>query len=362
MDYCRLKGNLLTRLKVHSTVPYPVKPLFVGIETSCDETALALIQGTLVRGHIVHSQDHQASGGVVPQHAAREHLVQLPSVLDRLLAQAEVAPNEIHGIGVTAGPGLVGGLIVGLLFAKGLALSLLCPLWPVHHLEAHGLVARMNHTIDFPYLLLLISGGHCLLAIVHGVSQYEVLGQTYDDAAGECLDKVARALGGPYPGGPYVEQQAREGNPYGVPLPVPLAKEKSGNFSFSGLKTACLSWLNRQLPLTEQGRKDLCASLQRVMAESLCQRLAWALEKTSLSFCVVAGGVAANGYFRTRFQETCTLWGALFVAPPPSLCTDNGVMVAWTAYEHYQAGIPSSLHDNAYPHWPLSQLHPARSG
>jgi N6-L-threonylcarbamoyladenine synthase len=330
--------------------------VFLGIETSCDETAAALIQEDTLLSHVVYSQDHRAFGGVIPQVAAREHMEQIPHVIDSLFKQARLLPNEIGGIGVTAGPGLVGGLLVGLMFAKGLALSLSLPLWPIHHLEAHALMARMTQPIDFPYLLLLLSGGHCLMAEVQGVSSYTVLGQTYDDAVGECLDKVARVLGGPYPGGPYIERMAKEGDPHAITLPIPLAREVSCHFSFSGLKTACVQWIQKHRPLTDQVQKDFCASLQRTIADSLCQRLGYALKKTGLLQCVISGGVAANLYFRHRFEEVCHHHGALFIAPPPHLCTDNGAMVAWAAYEHARAGLSPDINSPARASWPLESL------
>lgn len=335
-----------------------IMKIFLGIETSCDETAAALVQGKTLLGHVVYSQDHRAFGGVMPQVAAREHMEHIPHVIDSLFTQAQIPLHALSGIGVTAGPGLVGGLLVGLMFAKGLALSLSCPLWPIHHLEAHALMVRMTEHVDFPYLAVLLSGGHCLMAEVRGVSSYKILGQTYDDAVGECLDKVARVLGGPYPGGPYIEQLAKGGNPRGIALPTPLAREVSCHFSFSGLKTACVQWINKHDPLSEQSKKDFCASLQRTIADSLCQRLGYALNKTGLARCVISGGVASNLYFRQRFQEVCQQHGAAFIAPPAHLCTDNGAMVAWATYEHFSAGIVPNLEHPARASWPLDTLAP----
>lgn len=332
--------------------------IFLGIESSCDETAVALIQGSRPLGHVIYSQDHRASGGVIPQVAAREHLHHLPLVIAHMLDQARISLTDIDGIGVSAGPGLVGGLLVGILWAKGLALALSKPLWPVHHLEAHALMVRMKTQVDFPYLLLLLSGGHCILAIVHGVGHYQVLGQTRDDAAGECLDKVARALGGPYPGGAYIEQQALKGNSYAIPLPVPLHHQGGLDFSFSGLKTACLRWITQHpdLPHSSSLRSDFCASFQRVIADSLCQRLSTALAQTRLSHCVISGGVASNQYFRTRLEATCRDHRSLFIAPNPADCTDNGLMIAWATHEYYQAGISPCDDFSARPRWPLENL------
>lgn len=332
--------------------------LLLGIETSCDETALCLLDHTKVRGHVLFSQDHSASGGVIPTVAAREHLTTLPLLFTRLLKEANLSLKEIQGIGVTRGPGLAGCLLVGVLFAQGLALSLQKPLWAIHHLEAHILVARKEEaTLSFPYLALLLSGGHCLIAIVHGVEKYTLLGQTYDDAAGECLDKVARALGGPYPGGPYVEERALRGDPYAVPLPIPLIKEKTCHFSFSGLKTASVRWIANNAPLSSQDKDNVCASLQRVMTESIERRLEYALDQTGLKQCVMVGGVASSSYFRQSFLSLCHKKGVEGFFPPPSSCTDNGIMVAWACYEHLSAGITPSYDFSIAPYWPLDHYH-----
>lgn len=330
--------------------------IFLGIETSCDETAVALVQNSSLLGHVLYQQDHRASGGVIPQVAAREHLTQLPGIIEKLFATTEISPKDISGIGVTAGPGLVGGLLVGMMFAKGLALSINKPIWPINHLEAHALVARMTLPVSFPYLLLLLSGGHSILATVRGVCNYEVLGQTLDDAVGECLDKVSRALGGPYPGGPYIEQMALQGNPYEIHLPIPLFRDHSLDFSFSGLKSASFRWLAKQENISDRIKSNFCASLQRVIADSLCQRLSFAFEKTSLRHCVIAGGVASNAYFRQRLEETSLNHNAFLISPPPYCCTDNGVMIAWAANEHYRAGIQPNNIFFAQPQWPLHKL------
>jgi N6-L-threonylcarbamoyladenine synthase len=335
--------------------------LFLGIESSCDETAAALIQDRRILAHIIHRQDHRASGGVIPQVAAREHMAFLPHVMDALWAQSGCRPQDLQGIGVTAGPGLVGGLLVGMLWAKGMACRWNIPLWPIHHLEAHGLMVRQSHNVPFPYGLLLLSGGHCLMAIVHGVHNYEVLGQTYDDAAGECIDKVARALGGPYPGGPFIESMAKHGNPMAVALPIPLAREQSCHFSFSGLKTACTQWIQRQErqgPLSDALKADFCASFQRVIAETLGQRLGYAMGQSGEKTWVISGGVAANAYFRGRLQEVCQRYEGQLIAPPPADCTDNGTMIAWATQEYCAAGQKPSLDFPVRPHWPLASLMP----
>ena len=338
--------------------------LFLGIESSCDETAAALVCNGRIVGHQIHRQDHRAFGGVIPQVAAREHLIFLPHVMDALWAESGCCAQDLDGIGVTAGPGLVGGLLVGILWAKGMACRWNKPLWPVHHLEAHALMVRYDHDVPFPYGLLLLSGGHCLMAAVSGVHQYKILGQTYDDAAGECIDKVARALGGPYPGGPFIQQCAQQGDPFAITLPIPLYKERSCSFSFSGLKTACIQWIakNQALgPLSESTKADFCASFQRTIAETLCQRLQYAMVDSGLTHWVISGGVASNTYFRSRLQDTCQNLGGQLIAPAPEHCTDNGAMIAWACAEYYAALQKPDLFFPVRAHWPLDQLEPSHS-
>ena len=334
--------------------------LLLGIETSCDETAVALLHHGQLVGHVVHQQDHRRFGGVMPQVAAGEHALWMPDVLQRLFDQTPFCASDIGALGVTSGPGLVGGLLVGVLWAKALACRWNIPLWPIHHLEAHGLMVRMQETVDFPYGLLLLSGGHCLLAVVHQVGQYTLLGQTYDDAAGECLDKVSRALGGPYPGGPYIEQMALLGDPWAVPLPVPLAKEKSCHFSFSGLKTACIQWISNHIPQAQEEdraimKANVCASLQRVVATSLIQRLRYAIQQTGLQTWVLSGGVAANTYFREQFNHMAKKDHIRLICPPAALCTDNGAVIAWATWERINAGMPPCRAFSVRPYWPLSE-------
>lgn len=333
--------------------------------------------GAQVLSHVLVTQDHRATGGVVPTQAARQHVALLPTVVQQALAQADV--REVDAVAVTAGPGLVAGLLVGVTFAQAYAQALGKPLWPVHHLHAHALVAGLHHQVPFPFLLLLLSGGHCVMAIVDSAHAWRVLGQTCDDAAGECLDKVARALGGPYPGGPWIEMLARHGDPHRVPLPIPMHKQKGMNFSFSGLKTACVQWIQRQGVLTAQDQADCAASLQRVIAGTLCARLGTALDHVrrqsegeqneenllvnlvrcvpSVRHCVVAGGVAANQYFREKLGQTCARAGVTLVCPEPALCTDNGVMIAWAGACLWRAGIAPTMpgHVRVRPYWPVDQ-------
>ena len=366
--------------------------IFLGIETSCDETALALIKGKEILGHEIYSQTH--IGGVIPSIAAREHGEILPYLANTLEKNTGILLKNVQGIGVTVGPGLLGGLLAGSLWAQGLSSSLLMedrepiPLWPVHHLGAHGLVARLYEDIPFPFVLLLLSGGHCLLLLVCGPQEFYRLGQSLDDAPGECLDKVARFMTGHYPGGPIIEQWAKKGLPT-ISLPNPLEGVKKCLFSFSGLKTAALQWLenyknsinNKEDFLDHNGYFnldknpplwDFCASLQKSIGKSLCRGLCQGLsliteKNTSFSeYCsfkdnekipvVMAGGVASNEYFRSLMEETCNNNNGLLFCPPISLCTDNGIMIAWAAQEYKKANILPSPYVYCHPSWPIDTL------
>jgi N6-L-threonylcarbamoyladenine synthase len=333
--------------------------LLLGIETSCDETAAALIENKKILSHCVHTQDHSAFGGVVPQISARQHVEKLPLLMQFLFDRSGRSVQDVKAVGVTSGPGLIGGLLAGVLFARGFACATGSSLYPIHHLEAHALMVRMEHNVAFPYLLVLLSGGHCMLVRVDGVGQYHILGQTYDDAVGECLDKVARCLGGPYPGGPFIEDMAKNGDPHAISLPTPLKKDPTCNLSFSGLKTACMSWIQscaHAEKLSVQAKRDLCASLQRVVADSLCQKIERALHISGMRRCILSGGVASNMYFRQRFERVCHSHGVDFFVPSARLCTDNGVMIAWALKERIDAGCscPDSFQVRA--RWPIDTL------
>jgi N6-L-threonylcarbamoyladenine synthase len=335
--------------------------IFLGIETSCDETALAAIlvqnsgAGARVLKELIYSQviEHQVFGGVVPEQAARMHIEHLP----RLWSELHAPLSEVAGIGVTAGPGLMGGLLVGSLFAKGLGMSAEIPVFPVNHLQAHVLVARMFEEIPFPYIALLISGGHCQILRVSGVSNYVLLGQTKDDAVGECLDKVGRTLGLLYPAGPAIEKLAVEGCENAFSFTRPLMREKNCDFSFSGLKTAANQLLKKEgIDLHHSHASDFCASFQKVVAEHLADRLKNALSQhQDIQRIVVAGGVSANRYFYHKLQSVLTSQQTLHVAPL-KYCTDNAVMVAWSAFEQQKANQSADLHFVTRPRWPLSEL------
>ncbi len=338
----------------------------LGIETSCDETAAAVVQGAAsveerILSNVVWSQmeEHQPYGGVVPELAARAHLQSITPVIQEALEKANMSLQDVDAIAVTAGPGLIGGVLVGLMAAKAMALALGKPLIAVNHLEGHALTPRLTHNVEFPYLLLLASGGHCQFIEVHEVGRYKLLGATIDDAAGEAFDKVASCLGLPYPGGPAIEVLAKEGNPTAFQLPMPLqgrdAKAHGCNLSFSGLKTATRLLIEKQGPLTQEIKAHVAASFQHTVATFLADRLekAFQLLSVPVKTVVISGGVAANKTIGMALKNVADKKGLAFVAPPISLCTDNAAMIAWAGLERFQRGYTSPLDTPAKPRWDL---------
>ncbi len=343
--------------------------LVLGIETSCDETALALVDSQRqIRANLVRAQlvQHAPYGGVVPEVAARAHLELLPPLLQQAFAEAGCDWPDISAIAATAGPGLIGGVMVGLVFGKALAAARHLPFIGVNHLEGHALTPRLSHNVAFPYLLLLVSGGHCQLLWVRGVGDYQRLGATIDDAAGEAFDKSAKLLGLGYPGGPALEQAAKQGDANAVPLPRPFLRKPHANFSFSGLKTA-VRLAVAQAPLTPQCIADIAAATQAAIADCLADRTLSALtqlqaEGQTVPTLVVAGGVAANMAVRASLQNVAAAQGCAFVAPPLALCTDNAAMIAWAGLERLQLGAPDDLSVGARPRWPLDETAPPLRG
>ncbi|WP_026480281.1 tRNA (adenosine(37)-N6)-threonylcarbamoyltransferase complex transferase subunit TsaD [Ahrensia sp. 13_GOM-1096m] len=339
----------------------------LGIETSCDETAASIVRGdaNLVQGEIlsnvVHSQidDHAAFGGVVPEIAARAHVEKLDGIIQRALSDANCSWNDIDAIAATTGPGLVGGLIVGVMTGKAIAYAQNKPFLPVNHLEGHALTARLTDGIKFPYLLLLVSGGHTQIVLVRSLGDYERWASTIDDALGEAFDKTAKLLGLAYPGGPAVEQHALKGDAERFSLPRPLKGEDRLDFSFSGLKTALRRQATELGPLKEHDIDDLCASFQLAVTESLKDRVSRSLSRYRNEFTddqptlVVAGGVAANKAIRTMLEAACAEQGFSFLAPPIALCTDNAAMIAWAGLEQLAAGAQSDMDAIPRPRWPL---------
>jgi N6-L-threonylcarbamoyladenine synthase len=343
----------------------------LGIETSCDETAAAVVRGRSpgpgeILSNIVLSQldEHSPFGGVVPEIAARAHVEALDGIVEAALSQAGVAPRDLDAVAATAGPGLIGGVMVGLTTAKALALAWDKPLIAINHLEAHALTARLTDGVPFPYLLLLISGGHCQLLAVEGVGQFRLLGTTIDDAVGEAFDKAAKLLGLPYPGGPNIEAVAKQGNPKSFALPRPMLGRDGADFSFSGLKTA-LRQIVRQPDFPETSKADLAASFQAAVIESLIDRVRSAMRSFRTTFSelsepalVVAGGVAANAAIRAALTQLAAGEGFALRVPPPALCTDNAAMIAWAGVERCELGLFDELSVGPKARWPLATATP----
>ncbi len=328
--------------------------LILGIESSCDETAAALVTSDRqVLAHKLAGQEaaHRPFGGVVPEIAARAHVEILPDLIEGVLEEAGVALSEVDAIAATAGPGLIGGVMVGLVTAKGLALAAAKPLIALNHLEGHALSPMLSEPdLRFPYLLLLVSGGHCQLLFVEGVGRYRRLATTIDDAAGEAFDKTAKLLGLGFPGGPAVERCAEDGDPHAVPLPRPLVGSPEPHFSFAGLKSAVL----RASASGQHGAADIAASFQQAVVDCLLDRTARALASAhGATALVVAGGVAANRSVRTALTQLASAHGLPFVAPPLWLCTDNAAMIAWAGALRLEAGLVDRLDAPARARWPL---------
>lgn len=336
----------------------------LGIETSCDETAAAVVRGAppgpgAILSNVVFSQieEHRPFGGVVPEIAARAHVERLDHLIAESLAEAGISLAEIDAVAATAGPGLIGAVMTGLLTAKAIALATHKPLVCVNHLEAHALTARLTHGTPFPFLLLLVSGGHCQFVAVEGVGSYVLYGTTIDDAIGEAFDKTAKLLGLEYPGGPAIEALAARGNSRAAPLPRPMLGRDNADFSFAGLKTAVLHATRSKHPAA---REDIAASFQQAVVDIVIDRAKFALAR----FCdnyrervlVVAGGVAANRALRNALEQLCAAEGFELRTPPVSLCTDNAAMVAWAGIERAAARDFDDLSFSPRARWPLQEL------
>lgn len=329
--------------------------IVLGLESSCDDSAAALVTGDrriLAQAVIGQNSAHQPYGGVVPEIAARAHVEILPGLIGQVLDDAKMPIGKIDAIAATAGPGLIGGVMVALLMGKGLALSAGKPLIAVNHLEGHALSPRLaDPDLDFPYLLLLVSGGHCQLLEVLGVGNYRRLATTIDDAAGEAFDKAAKLLGLPYPGGCEIEQLARRGRAEVVPLPRPLLGSGEPHFSFAGLKSA----VQRAVVSGNHSPQDIAASFQQAMVDCLIDRTHLALERSDAPTLVVAGGVAANQAIRGALASLAKAQGRRFSVPPAWLCTDNAAMIAWAGAERFAAGDQDPLDVPARARWPLDE-------
>jgi len=328
----------------------------LGIETSCDETAAAIVTDAReIRANIVLSQltEHVAYGGVVPEIAARAHMEHLERIIGEALTTAKCRFEDLDAIAATGGPGLIGGVIVGVMTAKAIASVHKKPFIAVNHLEGHALTVRLTSELPFPYLMLLVSGGHCQFLVVHGVGHYTLLGGTVDDALGEAFDKVAKMLGLPQPGGPNVEKMAKSGNENAHHFPLPMKGREGCDLSFSGLKTAV------RLAIPGAKAEDICASFQKTAGECLIDRARNAIAMFHKHYpsgrnFVLAGGVAANQKIRAMLLELLAEYDMTLTAPPPALCTDNAAMIAWAGFERFQLGLTDALDFEPRARWPLS--------
>jgi N6-L-threonylcarbamoyladenine synthase len=338
----------------------------LGIETSCDETGVALWddrEGLLAHRLFSQTAIHAAYGGVVPELASRDHIRRTAPLIEEVMAEAGTDLSTVDGVAATAGPGLLGALLVGLSTGKALAFARDLPFIGVHHLEAHLLAPGLEERPpEFPFLALLVSGGHSLLAEVDGVGRYRLLGQSLDDAAGEAFDKTAKLLGLPYPGGPSVARAAAGGDPHAFDLPRPMLDKPNLDFSFSGLKTAVLNHAKAaEDPPGEAFVADLCASFQEAVVDTLWRKSARALRQTGLQRLVVAGGVGANAHLRERFAAGAEREGVELFFPRPAFCTDNGAMVAYCGAQRLNAGERDGWDRSAVARWPLHELTPPRA-
>ncbi|APG63408.1 tRNA (adenosine(37)-N6)-threonylcarbamoyltransferase complex transferase subunit TsaD [Sphingorhabdus lutea] len=342
--------------------------IILGLESSCDETAAAIVtHDRQILAHSLAGQEdhHRAFGGVVPEIAARAHVELMTPLIESALDKAKMQLSDIDAFAATAGPGLIGGVMVGLVSAKALAMAMDKPLIAVNHLEGHALSPRLcDENLDYPYLLLLVSGGHCQLLRVNGVGDYNRLATTIDDAAGEAFDKSAKILGLGFPGGPLLEKAAAMGDAHAVPLPRPLKGAKEPHFSFAGLKSAVV----RAHESGQYAVNDIAASFQTAVTDCLEDRLEYSLShmdtlsKLPLTKLVVAGGVAANGAVRAMLERVAAKWNMQTVIPPLWLCTDNAAMIAWAGQERFAAGLIDGLDVAARPRWPLDANAPAARG
>ncbi len=341
--------------------------IVLGIESSCDETAAAVVAISdgepKVLGECLYSQtkEHAPYGGVVPEIAARAHVEIADFVISQAMDYAQLDFSDLNAVATTSGPGLIGGVMVGAMTGKAIALASGCPFIPINHLEGHALSPRLTEDCPYPYLLLLVSGGHCQFIAVHALGKYSKLGSTIDDAVGETFDKIARSLNLGFPGGPVVEKHARAGNPFACKFPVPLLDQQSLDMSFAGLKTAVLRAIVSE-QISESRIADICASFQRVVTEVLSEKSRRAIEKIKTTVSsdirfVVAGGVAANQCIREALKETAVKMGARLIAPPLKYCTDNATMIALAGAERLMSGLydDNGLFFKTRSRWPLDE-------
>jgi len=339
----------------------------LGLETSCDETGLAIFDSEQIDsankgliGQVLYSQIelHAVYGGVVPELASRDHIRKLVPLLDELLTQCDMSKDDIDAIAYTKGPGLIGALMTGALFGRSLAFGLGIPAIGVHHMEGHLLAPLMGaNPPPFPFVSLLVSGGHTQLIAARGIGEYEILGESIDDAAGECFDKAAKMLGLPYPGGPNIAKLAESGNPQAYELPRPML-HRGLDFSFSGMKTAVHNLIKDTAGSDSdaQVRADIAASFQHAMVDTLVKKCVKALKQADMNRLVIAGGVSANTHLRETLETELAKINATVHYAPPALCTDNGAMIAYAGFERLNAGQTDDLSVSCVPRWPLTEL------
>ena len=337
----------------------------LGIETSCDETAASIVNNRKeILSNIIYSQIdfHKEYGGVVPEIASRAHIEKIDMVIEKAFNEAKLSYNEIDAIAVTSGPGLIGGVIVGLMAAKALSASLGKPLICVNHLEGHALTCRLTNNVEFPFLLLLVSGGHCQYIIAKNIGEYEVIGKTLDDSIGEAFDKTSKIMGLGYPGGPILEKMSQTGDQNSFSFPKPLINQNDCNMSFSGLKTSVLREVEKfSGNLPKDKANDIAASFQKTITEVLISKTKKAIklakEKSpDISNFVISGGVAANKFINSNLQKTVNDHGFNYYNPPIKLCTDNAAMIAWAGIENFEKGNISDLNYAPRARWSLEDL------
>ena len=348
--------------------------IVLGIESSCDETAAAVVtdKREILSDVVLSQEEHIVFGGVVPEIAARSHLDHIEDIISQALNRAAIKPSDVDAVAAASGPGLIGGVVVGVMAAKAFSLGVNKPFVAVNHLEGHALVSRLTDNVSYPFLLLLVSGGHCQILVVRGVGDYQRLGTTIDDAAGEAFDKVAKMLKLGYPGGPLIEKMASSGDETRFCLPHPLKNSGDLNLSFSGLKTAVRKIIEsygnmEETILPRKDVADICACFQKTACECLTEKLSQAADYFKKEYpegkhIVVAGEVAANMYLRLSLEKLAQSKGLIFKAPPLRYCTDNGVMIAWAGLERFQKGYVNNLDFKPRPRWPLDENAPKAAG
>ncbi len=337
--------------------------MIFGIETSCDETSTSIIdfKGRILSHIITNQKDHQKFGGVVPEIASRAHLEILQDIIPKTFKEAGITNSSINIYCATCGPGLIGGLLVGSTVAKSMAAGSNKPFYPINHLEGHALSVQINNEVSFPFILLLITGGHTQLYLVKKIGSYDLLGTTIDDSVGECFDKVAKMLGMPYPGGKHIEQKAERGIKDKYNFPRPLLKNKSFDFSFSGLKTAVKIEIDKHNDLNNQNIKNLCASFQQTIIDLLISKTNFAIESTKkkipkINNLVIAGGVAANKSIKKSFKILCKRNNFQLFYPLQTLCGDNAAMITWACLQRYKLGYKGDINFKPRPRWSLNEL------